>query len=102
MIFCNDQLIEIYKIFAIILSIVKLFIPIILIIYGTIDLFFVIIKGKKENFYNSIIKFVKKILVGIFIFFLPSLILLVFNSIGFNEKPYSCMYNCVLNGICSN
>ena len=38
-----------------------------------------------------------RLLSGIIIFFIPTLIIIVFESIGLDKTDYSCMYDCVLD-----
>ncbi len=97
---CSNNFMGIYKIVGIFLYIFKFAIPFTIMIYGSIDLFIAVIKPVKEKMFKKIKTFIRRIILGIAIFFLPSIILYVFNSIGLDSYKYSCMYNCVLDLNC--
>lgn len=96
--FCSQTYMNFYELFGIVLMIFKYFIPFIIILIGTIDLFKSItnIKEKKKH----ITRLLKRIIIGVLIFFLPSIILEIFNRVGLDNSEFSCMYKCVLEYRC--
>lgn len=95
--YCSEKFIEIYRLIGIIILIFKLFIPLIIIVYGTFDIFMFIIKIKNKESKERLKLFLKRIIAGVVIFFIPNIILTIFESIGFNKDDYACMYNCTLD-----
>ena len=93
--YCSDNFVKFYELFGIILLLIKCFIPLLIIIFGMFDFFGIVIKNKDNK--KNINKFIRRIVVGIIIFFIPSIITIIFESVGLNKKEYSCMYNCVLD-----
>ena len=94
--YCSNTYMRFYELFGIVLYIFKYFIPILIIIYGTFDLFGIVIKIKdKKN--NNLKKFFIRIVSGIIIFFIPTIIIEIFERVGLDKTEYSCMYNCVLD-----
>ena len=91
--YCSNSFVRFYELFGIILLFFKCFIPLLIIIFGTFDLFGLVLKSKER----SIKKFILRIISGIIIFFLPTLIIIVFERVGLDKGDYSCMYNCVLD-----
>lgn len=78
------------------LLILKILIPIILIIFGAIDLGKAILSSDNKTIKDSAIKFVKRIIAGITIFFVPTLINVFFDLITeFTSDIESDYKNCV-------
>ena len=96
--FCSKTYMNFYELFGIIIMIFKYFIPFIIILFATIDLFKSITKPKEKNKYLK--KIFIRILAGTIIFFLPSIILEIFNRVGLDNTEFSCMYECVLEYKC--
>lgn len=93
--YCGNDFIKFYELFGIILLLIKCIIPLLIIIFGTMDFFGIVIKNKDNK--KNINKFIRRIVVGIIIFFIPSIIIEIFDRIGLDKSEYSCMYECVLD-----
>ena len=81
-----------------IVLILRILVPIILIVFGTIDLSKAIMKDGEIG--KVVKKFVFRLLGGVLIFFLPTLVLVVFNLVnGFDsaKKENSLCFNCILD-----
>jgi len=106
---------QIFGFLGILLNIIKICIPIILIVVGTIELVKCII-SKSEEMNKSIKKLGIKAILGLVIFFVPSIVMflmsLISNDFTKNEcitclldTPYECMensYNKKKTVLCSN
>ena len=93
--YCGVNFIKFYELFGITILLIKCFIPLLIIIFGMFDFFGVVIKSK--NNLKNIKVFIRRIIVGVIIFFIPTIIIVIFESIGLDKNEYSCMYNCVLD-----
>ena len=95
--YCSNNLMSFYELIGILILIVKCFIPLIIIFFGTFDIISYIINIKKDNAFDKIKHFIKRVIVGIIIFFLPTIIIYIFEQIDFDESLYTCAYECVLD-----
>lgn len=73
------------------LKIVKIVVPILLIIMGTIDFFKAVLSSSSDVIKKSTTNFIFRIIAGVCIFFLPTIIYFVFNLIPtFGSKYEDC------------
>lgn len=93
--YCSNNFVRFYELFGLVLLLIKCFIPLLIIVFGTFDFFGLVIKNKENK--SNVNKFIRRIVVGIIIFFIPSIIIEIFESVGLDKGEYSCMYNCVLD-----
>ncbi len=81
--FCNNpeplQVLLFVKYF---ITIVKILVPLLLIFFGSVDLIKAIVANKPDDLNKSIFSIVKKVIAGIIIFFLPTLITIVLNLVN--------------------
>ena len=77
-----------------ILMIIKICVPIILILIGSIELVKCIISNSEEM-KKSISKLIKKAIIGLTIFFVPSIVMFLTNLTGVNFDGKECM-TCLL------
>lgn len=93
---------KILKMVGYILIIAKVMVPLILIVIGTIDLYKAVIGKDEKDLTKSIKLLMLRIALGIFIFFIPTLVNLVIDSIknpvGDKENNAQCI-SCVLDPI---
>lgn len=95
--YCNEDLMDIYRIIGIVVLISKIAVPLLIIVFGTFDIFHSVIKPKDEKSKNKIKLFIKRIIAGLIILFMPNIILTIFERVGLDKTEYSCSYNCVLD-----
>ncbi|MBR1748602.1 MAG: hypothetical protein IJ743_02260 [Bacilli bacterium] len=97
---CTDaSLIPTYKFIGNIIMIAKIFIPIIIIAFGMMDLFKSVTSAKPEEIAKSIKALAFRAIAGVLIFFLPAIINLVFSwvdnwSTQYEQETKSC-FNCI-------
>ena len=93
--YCGSNFIKFYELFGIVLLLIKCFVPLLIIVFGMFDFFGIILKNKDN--YKNIKKFIRRIISGIVIFLIPTIIIEIFERVGLDKSEYSCMYNCVLD-----
>lgn len=94
------ELLKTFKFIGRILSIVKILIPLVIIILGVIDFFKAVTTSKDDEIKKSSKSLVMRVIAGVIIFFLPTLVNLVFMLIddwGNYRTDYSVCSTCVLN-----
>ncbi len=88
------------KFIGYILLIVKIIIPLILIVFGIIDLFKAVTGGKDGEIAKSLKSFVFRLIGGVAIFFVPTIVSFIFSLVdGFDsvESEYNLCQQCILN-----
>ena len=68
----------IWQLFGYILLALKIIIPVVIIVFGTIDFAKAIINEKDNNLSNATIILIRRICIGIFIFFIPTIVSAIF------------------------
>lgn len=82
---CTD-LYQVWQILGWILTVFKIVIPVIIIIFGVIDLGKAVVASKDDEIKKSVKTLAIRAIAGIIIFFIPTLVGLIFNIVGsFNE-----------------
>lgn len=85
-------------IIGIIIIIAKIIIPLIITITGMITFFKTVLSGKDDDFKNSISILAKKIVAGLIIFFLPTVINYAFEAlVGYDDSGYTACSTCLLD-----
>ncbi len=88
------------KFIGYILLIVKIVIPLLLIIFGVIDLFKAVTGGKDGEITKSLKTFIFRLIAGVAIFFIPTIISFIFSLVdGFDsvESEFNICQKCILN-----
>lgn len=96
----NENIVKLLKIAAIGLTIVKIVVPVILIIVGMISLFNAFIAEDQGAFSKALSGFVFKLVIGICVFLLPSILTAMIDLInGTNEvkSEFEACSKCLLN-----
>lgn len=96
---------NVWAIIGNIILILKILIPIVIIVLGAVDFGKTIISNDDKAFNKSLVTLIKKVVVGVVIFFVPTLINAVFSIIsGFSnlESDYMNCVNCLTspNDLC--
>ena len=95
----NPQLVASFKLIGIFVNIVKIIVPIILIIMGSLDITKAVIDKNDGAIQKSLIVFLKRSIAGVLVFLAPSVILGIFHSIdGLDnfDSGYSTCVDCIL------
>ena len=95
----NPQLISSLKLIGIFLTIVKVIVPIILIVMGSLDMSKAVISNDNDAIQKSLSTFLKRVIAGILVFFAPSILLALFHMVdgmaNFEGKYETCL-DCIL------
>lgn len=95
--FCNEDFVSIYELIGVVFKIVKYILPLIIIFFGTFDLYKSVVNLDGNSIKKSLVSFLRRIGAGLLIFFLPSIIIFMFDAVGLNQNDNSCIYNCILD-----
>lgn len=103
--FCTESNVaRTFKFVGLLLTIVKILVPTIIIVMGFVNLFQIITSGNEENAKKYVKNVIIRILIGVGVFLLPSIVLFIFNiasniisnqSIEDSGGQYNCL-RCVL------
>lgn len=92
---CTD-LYTVWTILGWVLTVFKIVIPIIIIIFGVIDLGKAVVASKDDEIKKSVKSLAMRAVAGIVIFFIPTLVGLVFNIVGgfsdLKQEYHVCSY----------
>ena len=96
--FCAETA-SIWKILGWLVLIIKIVIPLLLIVFGMIDLGKAVIASKDDAIKSSVSSLVKRFIAAVAIFFVPTLVSAVFNMIGVttDNDDYNTCVQCVTN-----
>lgn len=84
--FCNNEsVLGIIRIFGIIIEIVKIVIPLLIIVFGMIDFGKVVISSDEKEINKSTNRIVKRIVAGVLIYFIPTIVLALFDYLQLSE-----------------
>ena len=105
--FCNDDSMKIFKFIGTIITFIKIIVPIILVIMGSIDLAKAVMAQKDDEIKKGYQSLMKRVIVAVIIFFLPSLVSMVIGLVGEDENKTSegkvndtdC-WKCAINNEC--
>lgn len=90
---CSD-LAPIWQIIGWVLFVFKIVIPIVIIIFGMIDLGKAVVASKDDEIKKSVKSLAMRAIAGIVIFFIPTLVGAIFGLVGeFKEKEYKDEYD---------
>lgn len=83
---------------ALVVTILKIAIPIIIVIFGILDLAKAVMANEEKEMKTAQKTLIKRIVYGVVIFFVFTLVQFVFSKLDSNNSgEYSCM-NCFING----
>ena len=96
----NPGVLGAFKLASFAIDLAKIAVPIILIIFGMIDLSKAVVDAKDDSIKKSALQFGTRMAVGVLIFFVPTIILLIFDNVdkwdGIESKFSPCL-NCLLD-----
>ena len=102
--FCTDSM-ELMKFLNTVLTIFKIVIPVLLVIFGMIDLGKAVVSSDEKAIKSSTNSLIKKIVAAIVIFFLPTIVTAIVNLTGAKDEngdpvgSGACI-TCVTSGVC--
>ncbi len=90
----------VFQVVGYIILIVKILVPILLVVLGSIDLAKASLSGDDKVLYDSVVKFAKRILLGIIIFFIPTILdffLSLVAGVSDTMEKYENCTKCIFN-----
>ena len=89
LIMCDtESVLRTFKVIYLILTILKIFIPAIIVVIATKDLMNAVLSNKTEEFRTQTKTVIKRVIAGMIIFLIPSIINALLNLVtGYEEKP---------------
>ena len=96
----NENIVKLLKIAAIGLIIIKIIVPVLLIIIGMVSLFKAFIDEDQGAFSKALSGFIFKLVIGVFVFLLPSILSAMINLINGTDKvksEFEACSTCLLN-----
>ena len=97
---CTGDASEIWQFVGYVLYVFKIAIPLLLIIFGMIDLGKAVIASDDKEIKNATTKLMKRAIAGVIIFFIPTLVGFIFsivNGFGTVKNTYEFCKNCIVN-----
>ena len=96
---CNDpDILSVVKLVKLVITIIKIAVPIILIVSCMIELFHAVIKAEVSESLNSI---TRRIIAAIIIFLIPTGVDIIFKVLDYEKVYYPCIENSTTEGISS-
>lgn len=83
-----------------VILIIQIAIPIILIIFGMLDLGKAVMAQKEDEIKKGQQTFIKRLIAAAIVFFVIAIVKLLVNVIGSNNEDISSCINCFVNGDC--
>jgi len=84
-----------------IISLLKVFIPVLVVLFGLIDLGKAVTSGKEDDIKKNQGLLIKRVILGIIVFFVVSLVQFTVSIVGGDETENWSCFDCFVNGDCS-
>lgn len=94
--FCSD-IIKTLRLVSISVMIVRICVPMFIIIMGTLDIYNTVSSGKTDDLKKNLTILGKRMIIGLIVFFIPTIVRLVVNGLGGNDSNYQVCVNCIDN-----
>ena len=93
----KTPVISVLRFLGILLFVAKVLVPVLIIGMGIYHLFSIITSGKDDEVKKQVNNIVKRVIAGVIIFLLPSLVYWIFDVAGATDGGYSNCVNCILD-----
>ena len=94
--FCSD-IIKTLRLVSISVMIVRICVPIFIIVMGTMDIYNTVSSGKNDDLKKNLTTLGKRMIIGLIVFFIPTIVRLGVNGLGGNDSNYQVCVNCIDN-----
>lgn len=94
--FCSDFG-NTLKLISISVLIVRIMVPLLIVIMGTLDIFNTVKSGKEDDLKKQFSILGKRLVIGFLVFFLPNLVSLVVNGLDKTPSDYKVCIDCISN-----
>lgn len=85
------------KLLSIFLLIVRIAVPLLLTVYGSLDLYKIVNSGKSDDLGKQIKVLGTRIAIGVVVFFIPTFIRVVVNVVDSSQSDYKVCIECIEN-----
>jgi H+/gluconate symporter-like permease len=82
---CDDQLGDVIGIVGFVLKVIQVIVPILLILWGSIDLIKSVVAGKEEDIKKNQKTLLKRIISAVIVFLIPFLVSIILGLIGSDD-----------------
>lgn len=96
--------VKVPEIFSLLILLLQIAVPIILVIFGMIDLSKGVMSQKEDEIKKGQQSFIKRIIAGCLVFFIVALVKILIGAVGgdaSNKEGITACLNCFLNGECT-
>lgn len=96
--FCETNALIAFRILGYVIIMIKIVVPLIIIGQSMLDIFTAVISGEIKDLGTTLVNFVKRVVAGFIIFFLPSIIFAVMGLVDSAEKTrdsFDVCNNCI-------
>lgn len=83
---------------ASIVTIIKIVVPVLLIIFGMIDLVKAVTAGKEDEIKKAQSVFIRRLIMGILVFFVVLIVQMLISFVSNKDSDVSSCFNCFING----
>ena len=81
-----------------IVTIIKIVVPILLIIFGMIDLVKAVTAGKEDEIKKAQSVFIRRLIMGILVFFVVLIVQMLISFVSNKDRNVANCFNCFING----
>lgn len=92
--FCTDFG-NTFKLISISVLIVRIMVPLLIVIMGSLDIFNTVKSGKEDDLKKQFTILGKRLLIGILVFFLPTFVSIVVNGLDKSPSDYKVCLDCI-------
>ncbi len=93
---CESELLYTFRIIGYVIYAIKVLVPIIIIIMASVDFGKAMISGDDKDLKSSTTNIIKKIIIGVVVFFIPTLLMFVINLIDSTNEVQSDFNKCTV------
>ena len=97
----TESVLRTFKVLNIILTLIKIIVPILIIILGMVDFSKVVLSGKDDEFKKSFTTVVKRIIAGLIVFMIPTFLNFIFDLNNYHKDivtEFAGCESCLTNG----
>lgn len=86
----GDEIVQVIAIVRLVMNVICIAVPIVMIVLGSIDLFKAVTSSKDEEIKKKQQTLIKRIIAGVIVFLVPTIVSLLMNLMGANNTWAEC------------
>ena len=86
----GSEIVQVIAIVRLVMNVICIAVPIVMIVLGTIDLFKAVTSSKDDEIKKKQQTLIKRIIAGVIVFLVPTIVSLLMNLIGVNSEWAEC------------